>query len=108
MIRQRPKFENAEAWLDHYFRAIEANKEPLEPRTRAELEIADLHGLFEKRPYWRPPARELVEHYGLPEWFGRTVDPMDDRQQEQFLQTLVQDEEFRSAVRHFLFRESGE
>ena len=108
MLLKRPKFENPEEWLKHYFRAIEAGNEPFAPITRGELEIADQHELFAIRPHWLPSQRDLVEIHGLAAWFGRTVDPMDDLQQEQFLQTLVQDQDFCSAVRHFLFVESGE
>lgn len=96
----RPKFPNADAYIDHVRAAIKTGQDPWAPSTRQELEAA-----VETFPGWRQkwiPTPEILELMGLPAWFGRDVPPFDDEWQETFLATLEVDDDFRQAVKVLL------
>ena len=100
-------FSNAEEWYTHYCRATDAgNGWQLQPLTREELELADEMGVLDRHPYWLPSA-ETLKYFGLPAWFGRKVEPLDELGQERFLGALVEDDGFRSAVVRILKRGAG-
>ena len=104
MICSVPEFPDLESWLTQFLRCLETGCEPPPPSTREEFLIADLHGVFGDRPYLIPNRRTL-KFLGLPAWFGRHVEPLDELGREQFLRALKDDPEFRSACRCLLLED---
>ena len=92
-----PRFQSAEHWLAHYYDSIERGDLPWPPSTRDELLLADDAGLLETHSHWIP-SRIGLRLLQLPEHFGRTLEPYGERFKERFLQTLISDDEFASAI----------
>ncbi len=99
-----PRFETAEAWLEHYEHSTRNGHRAWPPATREELLLADEYGLFEQHPQWIP-CRVGLRLLNLPDCFGRTLDPYGEQFKERFLSTLNADTVFASAVLNLLKRE---
>lgn len=93
----RPRFHSAEDWLSHYDYATRHGHRSWEPATRAEFLIADEYGLLEIHPEWIP-CRMGLRLLGLPDCFGRTLEPYGEGFKERFLSTLNTDAGFASAI----------
>ena len=96
---QRPIFQSAEHWLEHYEHSVSYGLNPFPPLTYDELILADAHGILELKPYrhWIPGVRDLP-HLGLSPNFGRDHEPHDEFEKETFLASLKSDPQFASAV----------
>lgn len=98
---KRPTFDSPEHWLEHFQESTANGERPWQPGTRGELMLADELGLIEEHPEWIPGQIGL-RLLGLPDHFGRTLEPHSERFRERFLATLVQDADFCSAVANCL------
>lgn len=100
---EQPRFETAEHWLEHYHDATKHGQHPWPPTTRDELLLAEELGLLEFHPEWIP-NRIGLRLLGLPDFFGRQLEPFPERFRERFLATLNADDEFAAAVLNLIQR----
>ena len=92
-----PRFESAEHWLAHYHDSTNRGQRPWPPTSRDELVLAEELGLLEIHSEWIP-NRIGLRLLGLPDFFGRQLEPFAERFRERFLTTLNADHEFATAV----------
>jgi hypothetical protein len=100
-ITPRPNFHGPDDFVEHVAACVASGHEPFAPAT-----IAELHAALEAFPdfarRWLPPAEDC-ERFGIDPTIGQPVEPLTDREQERFLVTLADDDDFRVAVRTLLF-----
>jgi hypothetical protein len=74
------------------------------PVSRDEFLLAEEHGLLEIHPEWIP-CRIGLRLLNLPDSFGRTLEPYNERFKERFLSALHFDPEFAAAVLNLIHGE---
>lgn len=99
-ITPRPAFHGPDDYIEHVAMCLASGHEPFAPETIAELEAA-LDHWPEYARRWLPPAEDC-ERLGIDLSIGRPVEPLSEREQDRFLVTLRDDDEFRVAVRNLL------
>lgn len=95
-----PRYLCAADYIHDVRWAVRNGREIWPPATRAELEA-----LIEEFPAigrrYLPDAETLLR-MGLPEHFGREVDRWSDLEQDRFLLTVQEDDQFREALKTLL------
>lgn len=89
-----------EAYCNHVEHYLSLGYDPCPPST-----VVELHAALERWPEyarrWLPPAEEC-ERLGIDGTIGQRIEPLSEREQDRWLVTLRDDDEFRVAVRNLL------
>jgi len=91
----RPTFPNAQAYVQHVNDCLQADREPWDPATTAELQAA-CREFPEMSHRWRPDRREQ-RRLGI-----ARPKLISERLQERFIATMAEDHRFKAAVRSVL------
>ena len=101
-ITPRPDFHGPDEFVANVADCIALGHEPCAPSTIAELHAAlDAYPEFARR--WLPSRREC-ELLGIDPTIGQPVEPLSDREQDRFLVTLRDNDEFRIAIRSLILQ----
>ncbi len=99
-ITPRPDFHGPDDFVEHVAMCLASGYEPFDPAT-----IAELHAALERWPEyarrWLPSVDECSK-LGIDLTVGQLVKPLTDREQDRFLVTLRDNDEFRVAVRSLI------
>ena len=99
-ITPRPSFHGPDDYVEHVATCLASGHKPFAPAT-----IAELHAALDQWPEyarrWLPPAEDC-ELLGIDHRIGQSVKPLSEREQERFLVTLANDDDFRVAFRALL------
>lgn len=99
-VTPRPDFHGPDDFVEHVAMCLASGYEPFDPAT-----IAELHAALERWPEyarrWLPPFDECSK-LGIDPTVGQLVEPLTDREQDRFLLTLRDNDEFRVAVRSLI------
>ena len=103
----RPNFHTPQEWLQHYENAVRRRCVAWPPLTAGELELADDRDLLQLHREWLP-CRQGLQMLGLPPWFGKSIEPIDELEREQHLVTLEADPKYARAMYRLLKRGAGQ
>lgn len=99
-ITPRPEFNSPDDFVNHVSECLSSGQDPCPPSTVQEL-LAALEDfpLFARQ--WLPSSDEC-KRLGIDPDIGASVEPLSEREQERWLVTLRDDEEFRLAMRSLI------
>lgn len=93
----RPKYASPQEYVSAVGDALAAGLVPWQPATRDEL-IAVLDAFPDQA--WRfRPGPSVMRCLGLPADYGRDPEPLDDREKDRLIATLLRDDDLRLALR---------
>ena len=100
---RKPDFTSADDYVEYVREGIRIGKLSFGPTTADEL-IAVFEALpeYTRSQGWMPHRSQLEERFGLRADYFDPIEPLSEREQDRWLVTLRDDDEFRVAVRNLL------
>lgn len=93
-----PKIEcGVEAYVAYCEGCFARGRTPDVGPANAEQLKAALREFPDKRMHFAPADPKWLELLGIPAWYGKPIQPFDELWKERFLQTLIDDDDFRRA-----------